>query len=617
MQKFEEPVQNLRGDIIALAPMLVMVAGTETPATVFSDAAGQTPINELRTDRTGVCVFYAPNGRYDIYVMINGLRVGHKLDHLLFDIADSGIEARVDDAASAVQSIPEQLAATYGSSLIGNGEESVAESFNALQLADYVALRQYAGPRKSVYVTGYFATSVPIGIAGMFVRDNSDTTSTDNGGTVIVAGNGKRWKRQFTGPVSNLWFGAKGDGTTDDTAALNAWLAYLTTNTASKQKCGYWNAGAYKISGSGLTLPIGDYMPPMLTDGAEQVRVFGNATTLLTIVATGGSGMIPTVEWGGIKLDGVTNTGTNEGIRVSGVGFFTGRGWHFANLGIAIRHYNVAAGSFSEGVVFDDASFDTTVTNWVRYSKGAGDGSFRGSGLRNFKGNLGATAGPAILIDNGCVPYFAPMSGAIWNYNANGVFIRNNSSQVPFIGVLDTETQNNNANKLTLADNTGNGYTFLVGSVLGWNVGSTNLRLGKLYTVNNYLNTNDGKGQIFQPTMMVGQVVTTAVGQRMKVPVQFGATKPHIQGMAILSVCVTVSNGYYWQGFYIVSPGATDNIINAAALPGGGIVDPTGSYNLVTVSQGNDTSVWFDNANLPIGAQLSYTLSYQHGVILQ
>jgi hypothetical protein len=226
MQKFEEPVQNLRGDIIALAPMLVMVAGTETPATVFADAEGQDVITDPRTDRTGVFSFYAPNGRYDIYVMINGLRVGHKLDYLMFDLEDSDLETRVTETSAAVQGFQEQLAATYGTTLVGNGGETVAQSFSALQLPDYDALRAYNGPRKSVYVTGYLGTAAPSGIAGMFVRDDHDTTTEDDGGMVIVTDNGVRFKRQ-SDYVTPEYYEAAGDNTTDDTDALQAVAAYI------------------------------------------------------------------------------------------------------------------------------------------------------------------------------------------------------------------------------------------------------------------------------------------------------------------------------------------------------------------------------------------------------
>jgi len=75
---------------------------------------------------------------------------------------------------------------------------------------------------------------------GAFRYDASDTTTADNGGTVIVDAAGNRWKRQYTGSVNAKWFGARGDGVTDDTSALQALVnlevffpdgVYRTTST--------------------------------------------------------------------------------------------------------------------------------------------------------------------------------------------------------------------------------------------------------------------------------------------------------------------------------------------------------------------------------------------------
>lgn len=95
-----------------------------------------------------------------------------------------------------------------------------------IQVADYAALRAYTGTLKSVYVTGVIGTAKPKGIAGSFALDSTDSTSADNGGTILVDALGRRWKRQYSGIPSVLWWGAKPDwnGTTgtDNTAALQA-----------------------------------------------------------------------------------------------------------------------------------------------------------------------------------------------------------------------------------------------------------------------------------------------------------------------------------------------------------------------------------------------------------
>jgi len=55
---------------------------------------------------------------------------------------------------------------------------------------------------------------------GWFFYDPNDFESEDNIGTVIVSNSGARFKRKFSGAVNVKWFGAVGDGTTDDTLAI-------------------------------------------------------------------------------------------------------------------------------------------------------------------------------------------------------------------------------------------------------------------------------------------------------------------------------------------------------------------------------------------------------------
>lgn len=88
MQKHEDVVQNLNGNVVVNATIQVMVAFTSTPATIYSDPAGQVPIDLLRTDSLGEFSFYAPNGRYDIFAIINGNRVAHNSDIILYDPED-------------------------------------------------------------------------------------------------------------------------------------------------------------------------------------------------------------------------------------------------------------------------------------------------------------------------------------------------------------------------------------------------------------------------------------------------------------------------------------------------------------------------------------------------
>ncbi|WP_286882084.1 MULTISPECIES: hypothetical protein [unclassified Cupriavidus] len=81
-----------------------------------------------------------------------------------------------------------------------------------------------SGSHNRAFATGYYGAGD--GGGGAYWYDPTDTTSTDNGGTIIVAGDGARWKLITQGFLAPKQFGARGNwnGTTgtDDSAALQA-----------------------------------------------------------------------------------------------------------------------------------------------------------------------------------------------------------------------------------------------------------------------------------------------------------------------------------------------------------------------------------------------------------
>ena len=88
----------------------------------------------------------------------------------------------------------------------------------AKAMANYSALRSYTGRAKAVRITD----SV---FAGLFILDAADTTTADNGGTVIVDGSGRRWKRQVQSVILASWFNVT-PTSPDVSDALAAALAY-------------------------------------------------------------------------------------------------------------------------------------------------------------------------------------------------------------------------------------------------------------------------------------------------------------------------------------------------------------------------------------------------------
>ena len=102
---------------------------------------------------------------------------------------------------------------------------------------------------KAIEVLGYYAKGD--GGGGLFYWDDS-STEVDNGGTIIQATsivNG-RWKRVFSGAVNVKWFGAKGDGITDNYKIILDALNYVIED--SRKQTLFFPSGTYNINSSGL-----------------------------------------------------------------------------------------------------------------------------------------------------------------------------------------------------------------------------------------------------------------------------------------------------------------------------------------------------------------------------
>ncbi|GBG06449.1 hypothetical protein PAT3040_00976 [Paenibacillus agaridevorans] len=83
------------------------------------------------------------------------------------------------------------------------------------------------------------------GMEGMFRYDPSDQVSADDTGGVLVSTAGKRFKRIVEDDVSAKWFGAKGDGETDDSFAIVQANAYA----AAGGRAVYFPGGTYRAHG--------------------------------------------------------------------------------------------------------------------------------------------------------------------------------------------------------------------------------------------------------------------------------------------------------------------------------------------------------------------------------
>lgn len=129
-----------------------------------------------------------------------------------------------------------------GSAIVGRSVQSVA---------NITALRALLKTAKSTVavLAGYYTVG-DAGGGGTYVLDPADTTSVDNGGTIIVATDGGRWKLQTKGEVNVRQFGAKGDGVTDDRAAIQSAIDTFASNGGRI----FVPDGVFAIGGAGVVL---------------------------------------------------------------------------------------------------------------------------------------------------------------------------------------------------------------------------------------------------------------------------------------------------------------------------------------------------------------------------
>jgi hypothetical protein len=136
-------------------------------------------------------------------------------------------------------------------------------------------------PGSLVYVEGYFVGAD--GGEGMFYANASDTSSTDNGGTIIVDASGRRWYREAAAAVKNIkWFGAN-PTVADCTSAYLAALASLSGSGGAI----YFPHGVYTfLSSASFTYPSGQFAVTVFGDGQDATILQWITTSGLAFVAS-------------------------------------------------------------------------------------------------------------------------------------------------------------------------------------------------------------------------------------------------------------------------------------------------------------------------------------------
>lgn len=125
------------------------------------------------------------------------------------------------------------LTMSTGASLVGYGDQTVDEALDERlpEIGTYALLRAYTGPVTAFFVRG--VANIFDGGFGVFRVDVADTTTADNGGTVLVDASGRRWKRDFSGAINIVWFGADKSGLIDSVPAIQAAINYASSISGS------------------------------------------------------------------------------------------------------------------------------------------------------------------------------------------------------------------------------------------------------------------------------------------------------------------------------------------------------------------------------------------------
>lgn len=245
-----------------------------------------------------------------------------------------------------------------------------------------------------LYIGGYYANND--GGGGVFIYDASSEEAAVAGMVVSVPGVAGRLIRDYSGAVNVRWCGAKGDGTTADTAAAQAAIDVLT-------------------SGGSVIFPAGNYLLGTVYLNNDVTIEFNGCT----ITA---SGLNVFISYNGLSLE-------TSSVRVRGSADFVGAAT--TNTFFDIQY----SGAF-------DLWGDFTFTSWKQFAIRAGYATgpqrVRIGGRLKFSGDSTTTTNPNVAIY--CIQVSERVeidgvtvsecgnktqnTGSIQVYDCNNVFIR-------------------------------------------------------------------------------------------------------------------------------------------------------------------------------------------------
>lgn len=240
--------------------------------------------------------------------------------------------------------------------------------FGLIGTTNYAGIRQHNGTTNKFYCYG--KENIFDGGHGWFLLDKSDTTSLDDGGTVLVSASGGRYKRQSDGVAYLEWWeGANVDD--PDSDCLSAWNKFANSDVYSKLVL---HTGTYKFS-TGISTVAGKQ---------KDIEGQGIWKTILQVGGTGyGLQAFETLTGRRFQIRRVNDSGIVE---EPGFGTGVGSGFRAANSlsSSAYTHLEqvLVTGHFNTG--FEVNAVSGTYVNCNAYNT-KGDGYVVSGGSNHFE----------------------------------------------------------------------------------------------------------------------------------------------------------------------------------------------------------------------------------------
>ena len=292
---------------------------------------------------------------------------------------------------------------------VSKGAASVGRGWQAASSISEVRDLVKTKPSKYVAVAGYY--SAGDGGGGLYYLDATDTTSPDNGGSIIVASDGGRWKLNHTGILSVKQFGARGNGSSNDVLAIQATINSLPTWPT--QPCGgavFFPTGRYLVDAPvvapvavRLQGPTGNYNAFLQASASfvgEAVVIFKN-TTGANYTADGVGISRMRISGTNKACHGVVAYAPRDNFRFEDV-FIEGINGGYSAMKIMGTLSGFLSGAISQSGVFDNCTLqheDATATEPTFYAERLQEATFTNFKVFGGKANVKAASVPIHLRD--------------------------------------------------------------------------------------------------------------------------------------------------------------------------------------------------------------------------